>query len=244
MKLLQRSTVTLALLVGVGALIWLSVENNTLGKQITQLEAELGHMPIGDPDRVHIAEIGSPEVPPEVASQLERVWQFRCYLPAGYDMRRFGGEGRVAESGLYFQGGFGSGSESPQAEAIQQLLTVSFYRDGDHLKVYNAFGGSSGTSSWPGFAPERLDEALVVHKLVNKEQGPQSFPTDAILPFLKIYDPSSAEERNVAGKPLTTYDGGMFAIFPGSREQAFGQLRRGETPDGFEAHWVAEGTAQ
>ena len=239
MKLVVRLLTILLLLAGGIVLIRLSIDNRELGAQIDQLQAELGRMPIGDSDRVHLVEIETPDVPPEVASHIERVWQFRCYLPPNYDFMRFSGGGRVAKEGVYHAGGFGSGWGSPQSEAIHELLTVSFQKKDNRLEVFNAFGGSSGTSSWGGFAPDRMDDTVVVQKIVSSEQGPRSFDQDTILPVLKIYDPSSTEDKEVAGKTMTTYAGGMFMLCPKSRESEFNQLRRGETPVGFDPSWIA-----
>jgi len=239
MKLVVRLLTFFFLLAGGIVLIQLSIDNRELGAQINQLEAELGRMSIDDSDRVHLVEIEMLDVPPEVASHLERVWQFRCYLPPNYDFMRFSGGGRVAKEGVYQYGGFGSGWGSPHPEAIDQLLTVSFQKKDNRFEVFSAFGGSSGTSSWGGFDPDRIDDTLVVQKLVSSEQGPRSFDQDTILPLLKIYDPSSAEDKEVAGKTMTTYAGGMFVLCPKSRESEFNQLRRGETPVGFEPSWIA-----
>ena len=96
MKLVVRLLTVLFLLAGGIVLIQLSIDNRELGDRIDQLEAELGRMSIDDSDRVHLVEIETPDVPPEVASHIERVWQFRCYLPPNYDVIRFSGGGRVA----------------------------------------------------------------------------------------------------------------------------------------------------
>ena len=109
MKFLVRLLTVVFLLVGGIALIHLSIDNRELGGQIDQLEAELGRMPIDNSDRVHLVEIETPEVPTEVASHVERVWQFRCYLPPGYDVIRFSGGGRVTKEGVYHAGGSSSG---------------------------------------------------------------------------------------------------------------------------------------
>ena len=126
MKFVVRLLTVLFLLAGGIVLIQLSIDNRELGDQIDQLEAELGRMSIDDRNRVHLVEIETPDVPPEVASHLERVWQFRCYLPPGYDVIRFSGGGRVAKEGVYLAGGYSSGWGSPGPVAIHQL----FYENG------------------------------------------------------------------------------------------------------------------
>ncbi len=239
MKIVIRLFLLLASLAGLIALVRLSSDNHQLSDQIGQLEAELGRMSIDDADRVYLVEIDTPDVPPEVALHLKSVWQFRCYLPPGYDIMRFSGGGRVAKEGSYLAGGTGSGWSSPQPEAVHKLLTVSFQRKDDRWEAFYSFGGSSGTSSWGPFNPDRLDEALVVQKLVSSEQGPRSFDQDTILPLLKIYDPATAEDKEVGGKTITTYAGGLFALCPKSRASQFNQLLRGETPPDFDPSWIA-----
>ncbi|MCB9926973.1 MAG: hypothetical protein H6822_32845 [Planctomycetaceae bacterium] len=239
MKFLVRLLTVVFLLVGGIALIHLSIDNRELGGQIDQLEAELGRMPIDNSDRVHLVEIETPEVPTEVASHVERVWQFRCYLPPGYDVIRFSGGGRVTKEGVYHAGGSSSGWGSARPEAIHQLLTVSFQKKDNRLVVFHTFGGSSGTTSWGDFDADRIDDTLVVQKIVSSGHGPRSFGQDTILPMLKIYDPSSAEDKEVAGEIITTYAGGMFMLCPKSRESSLNQLRRGETPVGFDPSWIA-----
>lgn len=239
MKLVVRLFTILFVIAGSIVLIRLSIDNRELGNRIDQLEAELGRMSIDDSDRVHLVEIETPNVPPEVASHIERVWQFRCYLPPGYDVIRFSGGGRVAREGVYLAGGSSSGWGSPQPEGTHQLLTVSFQKKDNRLEVFNTFGGSSGTSSWGRWNPDRFDDTLVVQKIVSSEQGPRSFEQDTILPILRIYDQSSAEDKEVAGKTMTTYAGGLFVLCPKSRESEFSQLRLGKTPTEFDPSWIA-----
>lgn len=241
MKFAVRPVAALLLIAGVFVLLQLTSENRQLEEQIRQLEAELGRMPIADASRVHLVEIESPDVPPEVASHLERVWQFRCYLPAGYDVVRFSGGGRVAEEGVYLDGSYGTGWGTPKPEAFHQLVTVSMQRKGNQIETFNAFGGSSGTNSWGRFNPEHFDESVVIEKLVSSEQGPRSFDQDTILPVVRIYDANSGKEEDVAGREVITYAGGMFVLVPKTMEPAFDRLRRGETPSGYEPHWIAEG---
>jgi hypothetical protein len=243
MKLVVRLVAIILLVAGGFVLTRLSLDNHELEKEIAQLEAELGRMPIDDSDRVYVVEIEAPDVPPEVASHLVRVWQFRCYLPPGYDVIRFSGGGRVAKEGLYLDGGLSSGWGSPRPEAIHQMVTVSLQKKNDRLEAFHTFGGSSGTTTWGRFDPEHVDESLVVQKIVSSEQGPRSFDQDTILPLLKIYDPSSAEGKKVAGKTTTTYAGGLFVLCPKSRQGAFDKLRRGELPNAYDPGWIATGVA-
>ncbi|MCA9214406.1 MAG: hypothetical protein KDB27_15145 [Planctomycetales bacterium] len=239
MNLLVRLPTILFLLVGSIVLIRLSTDNHNLGNQIEQLEAELGQMSINDTDRVHLVEIETPDVPPEIASRVERVWQFRCYLPPGYDVIRLNGGGRIAKEGVYLSGGFSSGWGSPRQEATHKLFTVSFQKKDDRWEAFYSFGGSSGTTSWHPLDFDRIDEALVVEKIVSSEHGPRSFDQDTILPLLRIYDPRTAEDKEVAGKTITTYAGGLFVLCPKSLESEFDKLKRGETPTGFEPSSIA-----
>lgn len=238
MKLVVRLFTFLSLVAGGIVLMRLSIDNRELEQRIDQLEAELGRMSIDDPDRVYLVEIETPDVPPEVASHLENVWQFRCYLPPDYDVIRFSGGGRVTRDGVYLAGGYSSGRSSPRPEGIHKLLTVSFQRKNNRLEAFSTFGGSSGTSSWGALDPDRFEEA-VVQKLVSHDQGPRSFVQDTILPVLKIYDPGSAEDKEVAGNTMTTYAGGLFMLCPKSRESVLDKLRLGRTPSEFEPNWIA-----
>ena len=71
----------LLLFAGCIGLAYQSIINRRLGAEVKRLEAELGRMPIDDPHQVHLVEIEDPAVPPEVASEVELIWQFRCDSP-------------------------------------------------------------------------------------------------------------------------------------------------------------------
>ncbi|MEX1027870.1 MAG: hypothetical protein WD049_07675 [Candidatus Paceibacterota bacterium] len=148
MKIVIRLFILLASHAGLIGLVRLSSDNRHLSDQIDQLEAELGRMSIDDADRVYLVEIDTPDVPPEVALHLESVWQFRCYLPPGYDydVMRFSGGGRVAKEGSYLAGGTSSSWGSPQPEAIHKLLTVSFQRKDGRWAAFYSFGGTTLTT--------------------------------------------------------------------------------------------------
>jgi hypothetical protein len=188
-------------------------------------------------------EIDQPDGPPEVGSYVEGLWQFRCYLPPGYNVIRYSGGGRVAKEGLYVAGGSGSSWSSPQATATHKLLTVSFQKKDNRMDAFYSFGGSSGTSSWGHFHPDGMDHGLVVQKLATSEHGPRSFDQDTILPLLKLFDPTTAEVKEVDGKSITTYAGGVFVLCPKSRESEFNRLVRGETPVGFDSSSIATAVA-
>lgn len=162
MKYTIRLFTILLFLAGCIFLSHLSIENHRMGAEVKQLEAELGRMSIDDANRVHLVEIEMPDVPPEVASHVERVWQFRCYLPPGYDFMQTSGSGRVTKEGLYQAGGSSLNWGLPQPEAIHKLVTVSFQKKDNLLNAFYSFG-RSGTSSWSGFSPDRFD-ALVIQR--------------------------------------------------------------------------------
>ncbi len=222
--------------IGVG---YLTTANLKLTSDVSRLEAELGKMTITDPNRIYLTEIKNPDVPPEIARHLEGVWQFRCYMPPGYDFIQMSGGGNIAEEGLYHDGGYGSSSGMPKPEAVHELMTVSLQKRGEQLVIFESFGGSSGTTSWNELQSADIG-ALVIQQLVKSEQGPRSFDKDSILPILKVYDPERAQEKDVAGKKLRTYKGGLFVIYPKSRDNHFQQLRKGIMPADFEPKWLAE----
>lgn len=225
-------------LAGCISLVNLATKNNRLDAEVKRLEAELGKLSIDDVNRVYLAEIETPDIPSEVAAHVVRVWQFRCYLPAGYDFLQLSGDGRVTPEGIYQAGGHGSNWGTPKTESTHKLFTISLQWKDNRLVVSRSFNGLTGTTSWSGLDPERFD-TLIVQKLVSSDQGPRSFSQDTILPLLKIFDPSTADEKIIAGKPRTTYAGGLIILCPKSRESLLSQLRSGETPAGFEPDWLA-----
>lgn len=239
MKIVVRMLTLAAFLAGIFFLVRLSIDNRQLSDQLERLEAEVGKMRIDDVNRVYLVEIDKPYVPPEVAPHVERVWQFRCYLPPGYDFLRHSGGGVVTDKGCYFEGSSGTNWGSPQTEATHELMTVSFQKKDGRLVTFHSFGGSSGTSSWGRFNPDRMDGGLVVQSLVSSERGPQSFAQTTILPVLKIYDPATGKKNKVAGQTTTTYSGGLFVLCPKSRELEFEKLIRGETPAEFDPNSIA-----
>jgi hypothetical protein len=238
MNYLLRLFALTLLLVGCIALIHLSTQNKQLGAELKRLEAELGRMSIDDVNKVHLVEIEKPDIPPEVATHVVKVWQFRCYMPAGYGVVRLNGDGRVTEEGIYHEGGYGSTSSSPQREATHQLLTVSLQKKGSRLNASFSLAGAGMSTSWNRLSPESADK-WVIQKLVSSDHGPRSFSQDTILPLLKIYDPNTPENETVAGKKLTTYQGGVLILCPTTREAAMNQLRLGKTPSDFEPNWLA-----
>ena len=242
MKTIFRCITGVLFLTGIVILVWFTRENSRVGDDVTRLEAELGRMSINDEiDRVHMVAIKDPRVPEEVASQIQRVWQYRFYLPAGYDFFKLRGNGRVTEEGVYIKGGYSTGWSSPDPEARQTLVTISLSADGDQTKLYFSINGSGGTTSLNRFDHERiLRDDLVIKTLIDAADGARSFDKDTILPLLKIYDPTTTKKKTVAGKEITTYQGVLIVLCPKSRKSELGELQQGRVPDGFEPSWIAK----
>lgn len=242
MKMLIRFVTAVLFLAGILFLGSLTLENTRLADDISRLEAELGRLSVKEIDRVHIVAIKEPRVPPEVASHVQRVWQYRLYLPKGYDFLEMSGGGRVVEDGLYLKGGFSSGWRSPMPEATQTLVSISLSHDGDRTQAFFSINGSTSTTSWSQFSPGQiLSDDLVVQTFVDASQGTQSFDQETILPLLKVYDRSTAEETTDAGNKITTYSGGLVLLCPKSREAELDELREGRVPKGFDPSWIAKG---
>lgn len=219
--------------------VYLSTENRQLSAEVNQLAAELGRMSIKDKDRVYFVEIEKPEVPPEVASRLKRIWQFRCYFPPGYDFIQGSSNGRVSQLEIYNSGGSSTSWGTSSREATHKLVSVSVLEKDNRPHTFYSITGSGGSTTFgSGFSLKGID-GLVVQKLVSSKKGPRSFDQDTILPLLKLYDPSTEEDSSVAGKPLKTYAGGMILICPKSRESDWKQLQLGEQPRDFDPNWLA-----
>ncbi len=239
MKYAIRILTTLLFLASISCLVYLSIENHRSNEEVKRLEGELGKMEIRDTDRIHIVEIASPVIPPEIADHVDFVWQFRCYLPPNYQYVKLTGGGQVTKDGLFQLGGSSSSWGSPRSEPIHGLMTISIAKQRKSQQVYYSFCGSSSTTSWQGFDPDRVDK-LVVQKLVSSAEGARSFDQETILPLLKLYDPDTAKDTKLAGKSLTTYSGGMIVLYPKSLENEMNQLRRGETPPDFDLARIAK----
>lgn len=239
MKYVIRVITLLFLIAGCIGIGYYTNSSLELAADVSRLEAELGRMTISDPTRIYLTEIKTPNVPPEVALKLKGIWQFRCYLPAGYDFISMNGSGNISDEGLYHDGGYSSNWGMSQSDAVHELLTLSIQQTGDQLTVFYSLGGSSGTTSWNELESMNVNE-LMIKRLVKSEQGPRSFDKDSILPLLKIYDSNSAQEIRVGGKMVRAFKGGLFVICPKSRDNHFQQLRRGITPPDFDPSWLAK----
>lgn len=238
MKFAIRVFIVLLFLTGAISLFNQTAANTRLAAEVSRLEAELGKMSIKDANQVHIVEIKEPDIPPEVARHVERIWQFRCYLPPGYDFIQINASGRVSEEGLYQSGGSGSTWGTPKPTAIHGLLTISLRKKDKSVEAFYSFGGTSGTTSWNSIESGQMGR-LVAKKLASSKHGPRSFDQQTLLPVLKVFDPTTAEDKEVAGKILTTYEGGLFVLCPKTREPDMQQLRSGRQPGEFKPEWLA-----
>lgn len=239
MKHLVSGTTILLFLLGIIAFVFLTNENKQLSADVRQLEAELGKMDIEDESRVYVAEVASPDVPPEIEYHLLGIWQFRCYLPPNYDFIKWNGSGKISKDGIFHQGGSGSSWGTPKKESIHHLLTISMQKRGEHILAFYSFEGSSGTTSWSDLTSENFDQ-LTTQKLVRSERGPRSFDANTILPLLRVFNPHSTEDKKVGDKTITTYSGGQFILCPKSREREFTLLLKGETIPDMDPTCLAE----
>lgn len=238
MKIVIQLFTALLLLTGVITLLKQTTANHRLVAEVSRLEAELGKMPIEDEKKVYVVEIEEPEVPPEVAPHVAGIWQFRCYLPPSYAFIQINASGRVAKDGLVHFGGYSSSWSTPKPTAIHGMLTVSLRKKDKSVEMFYSFGGSAGTTSWNSVNAEPLSR-MFTQKLASSKHGAKAFDQQTILPVLKVLDPTTAEEKDVAGKSLTTYEGGLFVLCPKAREPDLQQLRDGKLPGDFKAEWIA-----
>ncbi len=243
MPRLLRLISGLLFVAGIVTLVIWTRSNRELRHDVSQLQAELGRMVIDDVNKVYIIAIEEPIVPPEVAPHVDRLWQFRCYLPPGYDFLKMRGGGRLSDQGLYFQGGFASGSSMARSEPFHELLTISLHQQDDKVVYFYSFAGSGGSGSW-NLQSDLNDQEIVVETLVTPGGPARSFDQSTILPILRVYDPKTAEVKVVDGQSITTYAGGIVVICPKKLNTEFDQLRQGKTPEGFKTSWVAEGDRQ
>lgn len=215
-------------------------ENRSLLDEVRQLEHELGRMEVTDPNRIFLVEVQNPEVPPEIAKYVRCIWQFRCYLPVGYEAHDVSGFGRVTEDGIYHQGSSSRSWRPSRNQPTHVLMTISITKNENEWRFFYSYGGNSGSSSWNPSNPDLTQEQLVVQKLVSQASGARSFDRDTILPLIKIYDPMTAVEIDVDGTKKTAFQGGIFAICPKTRDLDFKILQTGVTPPQWESNKLAE----
>ena len=215
----------IVLIAGFATAIMYSIKNHTVKAEIRQFEKELGVMHIDDPERAYIVAIENTKVPNVIADNVDRLWQFRYYLPVGYDMNEFSGSGRLAADGFYFAGDFSTGSSRPLAEAENKLLAISITKQNQQIEIYSSWGG---TFWWK---PSNIDvdiNELVIEPIVSIGDPARSFGPREIIPLFKIYDPASAKEKIVDGQKLTTYSGATMVMLAGSQRPNFKLLRQGK----------------
>lgn len=240
-KLVFKTLILFCLFAAVIYLSRLTRENKELLAEVEQLEAELGRMEITDFKQVHFVEVKNPEVPPELAKQLDFICQFRCYIPPGYDANEFSGSGLIAEKGIYHSGSHSRAWRSSQQTPVQEIMTISISKKEDYWRIFFSYGGNSGSHSWRPSRQDLTPDQLVVQKLVSSETGAKSFTTDMILPLLKIYDPNTPVEKEIDGKKQTVYQGCITMLYPKKREPDFQMLVNGVTPPQFDPSKLAAG---
>jgi hypothetical protein len=215
----------MALIAGVVTAVMYSMENRSLAAEIQELEEELGVMRVVDTDRVYFVAIDNPKVPNIIVENVDRIWQFRYFLPAGYSVSHFAGDGRVTAEGLYFDGGSSSGWRSPLTEAINKRLSISLTKKEKHIEIYSSTGR---VTRWRPSDSDVSLEGLVIEPVVLPKAPARSFGPKEIIPIFKIYDPTSAKEKIVNGQKITTYSGVLMVMCPRSVEPRFKLLREGK----------------
>lgn len=220
-----------ALVAGVWQAISYSLQNRWLAAEIQQLESELGVLDVVDPDRVYFTAIQKQDVPATIAKHVDRVWQYRCHLPANYDFKRFAGDGVVCADGFFVNGSHGSGWSTPNQAATNERLTISVTKKQDHFALLACVGDYQDTGILRLRDPSNAKlENFVVEPVLASGQKSCSFGRDEIIPIFRIYDPTSAKEKVVAGKKQLTYSGALMVFCPTSQEPVFQSLRSGELP--------------
>jgi len=214
----------IALIAGFVTAIKHTMENQSVASEIRQLEEELGVMHVTDPDRVYFVPIDNSKVPSVVADNVDRIWQFRYFLPAGYDWARFVGRGQLSAEGYYFSGGNSTGWSSPRPEAINKLLSITLTKKKKHIEIYSSF---SGTARFRPSDPNVNINELVVKPFLSLGDPARSFGPEEIIPLFKFYDPATAKEKIVDGQKLTVYSGATMVMFPKSQTTRFRSLREG-----------------
>lgn len=201
-----------------------TMANQSVASEIRKLEEELGVMHVTDPERVYFVAIDNSKVPSVVTDNVDRIWQFRCFLPAGYGESDFTGDGQVAAEGFYHSGGASMGSSSPRSEAVNKLLSISLTKKKQYIEIYSSLGN---TTRFRTSDPYVNINELVIKPVVSLGDPERSFGPEEIIPLFKFYDPAKAKEKVVDGQKLTTYSGATLVMYPSSQAARFKLLREG-----------------
>lgn len=205
-----------------------------MAAEVQQLETDFG-LDVRDADRVYFVAPEKLDVPAVILDNVERVWQYRCYLPPNYDFKRFRGHGLICADGYYCKGGRGMSHSSPKSTAVNERVTVSVTRKQDHFVLGGHFAISvclgnrqdRGTLRCRDFENAKIEDFVIEPVLASGEKA-RSFGRDEIIPILRIYDPASADEKMVAGRKQMTYRGALLTFCPTSQLVKFESLRKGE----------------
>ncbi len=216
-----------------------TMANQSVASEIKELEEELGVLRVTDPQRVYFVAIDNTKVPSVVADNVDRIWQFRFYLPAGYSKNDFAGSGRVAAEGFNFNGGSSVGSGSPSSETVNRLFAISLAKREKYIEIYSSLGN---TTHWRHPDPNVDINELVIQPVVSLGDPARSFGSEEIIPLFKIYDPASAKEKIVDGQKLTTFSGAILVMYPSSQANRFRLLRQGRSIKSIEMDEAAKET--
>lgn len=229
----------IVLIAGFVMTIMETTKRQSVVNEIRQLEEELGVIRVTDPERCYFVAIDNSKVPDVIVENVDRIWQFRYFLPAGYDMCKHMAHGRIAAEGFYSNGGGSGGSSRPKPEAVNKRLAISLTKQKQHIKIDCSFGSSF---HWRPSDPDVDINKLVIKPVVSIGDSARSFGPKEIVPVLKIYDPASAKEKIVDGQKLTTYSGAYIAIHPRSQESRFQLLQKGKSVEFIKMEEAAKET--
>ncbi|HBE70992.1 MAG TPA: hypothetical protein DDW52_22835 [Planctomycetaceae bacterium] len=249
MKLSLQILAGLLIVGGIAYGVRIGGNNRDVAAEIAELESVVGRFEIENEDRVHIIAIENPQIAPEVRQRIDRVWQFAIYRPAGYDCKLHCSQ-FVASDGV--RGLHGELGVSPtNSDRSTDTLTVSLVELDDRLDFFYSFSGFSGTLRSYPVRQSANSDALVVKTLVGNREPARSFDRDTVLSILKVYDPNSPAEAEIAGDTADTFTWASFVLCPASREQEFEALSSGDWQAGVSTaetttrvavpDWIAQG---
>ena len=167
-----------------------SREVSSLRNGIESMVEQTGRLTIGDPARVHVAEVTTPLVPRAIADEVLAVWQYQVYLPAGYTVQLANLQDLIAETGLRSQrrSGF-SKFGVPLTEPDQRLWTIMLTANGDQVGFsIDAFGSSCSTMQMDA----NLADQWVIDELACPPGGTLSVGVDEPLMLVRVREPRVA----------------------------------------------------